>query len=147
MLGTKEMSQIETNECRNWKASTLKRHAHSADHKQSVVAKVMTWSFSISNVFNEKRKRHAATLCALNFKYPNLPMSEWSLTNEIRRVSTFVSIRNPFTLLIDLNQFIDNKWLLNALHHLKISRVFYNYITKKTCMITDARSTPLHFPA
>ena len=21
------------NECRNWKASTLKRHAHSADHK------------------------------------------------------------------------------------------------------------------
>ena len=76
MLDTKEMSQIETTECRNWKASTLKRPAHSADHKQSVVAKVMTWSFSISNVFNEKRKSHAATLCALNFKYPNLPMSE-----------------------------------------------------------------------
>jgi len=27
------------NECRNWKASTLKRHAHSADHKQFVVAR------------------------------------------------------------------------------------------------------------
>ena len=53
------------------------------------------------------------------------------LSNQIRRVSTFVSIRNPFTLLIDLNQYIDNKWLLNSLHHLKISRVFYNDITKK----------------
>jgi len=30
------------NECRIWKASTLKRHAHSADYKQSVVAKAMT---------------------------------------------------------------------------------------------------------
>ena len=62
------------NECRRWKASTLKRH--SADHKQSVVAKVMTWSFSVSNVFNEKRKSHAVIFRALNFKYPNLPMSE-----------------------------------------------------------------------
>ena len=67
-------------------------HAHSADHIQSVVAKAMTWSFSVSNVFNEKRKSHAAILCALNFKYPNLPMSE------VQRVSTFVSIRNPLTL-------------------------------------------------
>ena len=63
------------NECRNWKASTLNRHAHFADHKQSVVAKAMTWSFSVSIVFNEKRKSHAAILCALNFKYRNVPMS------------------------------------------------------------------------
>ena len=55
-------------------------HAHSADHKQSVVAKAMTLSFSVSNVFNEKRKSHAVIICALNFKYPNLPMSEVQLT-------------------------------------------------------------------
>jgi len=30
---------VTGNECRNWKANTLKRHAHSADHKQSVVAR------------------------------------------------------------------------------------------------------------
>ena len=124
---------------------TFKRHAHSADHKQSVVAKAMTWSFWVSNVFNEKRKSHAAILCALIFKYPNLPMYEVQLTKSA--LSTFVSIRNPFTLLIYLNQFIDNKWLLNSLHHFKISRVFYNDITKKTCMIPDARPKPLHFPA
>ena len=40
------------NECRNWKASMLKRHTHSADHKWAVVAKAMTWSYSVSNVFN-----------------------------------------------------------------------------------------------
>ena len=51
------------NECSNWKASTLKRRAHSADHKQSVVAKAMTWSFSVSTVFNEKRKACSHTLC------------------------------------------------------------------------------------
>ena len=137
----KKSNVMTGNECRNWKASMLKRHTHSADHKQSVVAKAMTWSFSVSNVFNEKRKSHAAILCALNFKYPNLPMSE------VQRVSTFVSIRNPLTLWIDLNQFIDNKWFLNSHHHVKISRVFYNDIIKKTCMIPDARSKPLHFPA
>ena len=68
----------------------------------------MTWSLSVTNVFNEKTKSHAAILCALNFKYRNLPMSEVQLT-KFRRVSTFVSIHNPFTLLIDLNQFIDIK--------------------------------------
>jgi len=49
------------------------------DHKQSVIAKAMTLSFSVSNVFNEKRKSHAALLCAMNFKNPNLPMSEVQL--------------------------------------------------------------------
>ena len=136
----KKSNVMTGNICRNWKARTLKRHAHSADHKQSVVAKAMPLSFSVSNVFNEKRKSHSAILCALNFKYPNLPMSEVQLTKS-------VSIRNPLTLLIDLNQIIDNKWLLNSLHHLKISWVFYNDITKKTCMIPDARSKHLHFPS
>ena len=89
MLDTKEMSQIETTECRNWKASTLKRHAHSADHKQSVVAKAMTWSFSISNVFHEKRKSQAALPCELNFKYPNLPMSEVQLTKSATCLRSF----------------------------------------------------------
>ena len=68
----------------------------------------MSRSLSVTNVFNDNTKSHAAILCALNFRYPNLPMSEVQLTKSCR-VSTFVSIRNPFTLLIDLNQFIDNK--------------------------------------
>ena len=83
------------NESRNWKASTLKRHAHSADHKQSVVAKDMTWSFSVSNVFNEKRKSHAVILCARNFKYPNLPMSEVQLTKSVARLRSF-----PYVILL-----------------------------------------------
>ena len=95
MLDTKEMSQIETNECRNWKASTLKRLAHSADQKQSVVAKVMTCSFSISNVFNEKSKCHAAILCALNFKYRNLPMPEVQLTKSAAGLRSF-----PYVILL-----------------------------------------------
>jgi len=35
----KKVNVMTGNECRNWKANTLKRHAHSADHKQSVVAR------------------------------------------------------------------------------------------------------------
>jgi len=35
------------NECRNWKASTLKRHTHSADNKQSVITESKTGSFSV----------------------------------------------------------------------------------------------------
>ena len=61
-------------------------------------------------------------------------------------VSTFVAIRNTFTLLIRVKLFVHNKWLLNTLHHLKISLVYYNDITKKTCLIPDARSRPLIFP-
>ena len=83
------------NKSRNWKASTLKRHAHSADHKQSDVAKAMTWSFSVSNVFNEKRKSHAAILSALNFKYPNLPMSKAQLTKSGACLRLF-----PYVILI-----------------------------------------------
>ena len=30
------------NECINWKASTLKTHAHSADNKQSVITEAKT---------------------------------------------------------------------------------------------------------
>ena len=134
----KKSNIMTGNECRNWKASTLKGHAHSADDKQSVVAKAVTWSFSVSNVFNETSSH---TLCT-ELQIPKLT-NVWGSTNEIRRLYTFVSIRNPFTLLIYLNQFIDNKWLLNSLHHLKISRVFYNDITKKTCMIPYAQSTIL----
>ena len=52
------------------------KHKKSNVKTGKVVAKAMTWSFSVSNVFNEKRKSHAAILCALDFKYPNLPMSE-----------------------------------------------------------------------
>jgi len=83
------------NESRNWKASTLNRHAQSADHKQPVVAKAKTWSFSVSNVFNEKRKSHAAILCALNFKYPNLLMSEVQLTKSAACLRLF-----PYVILL-----------------------------------------------
>ena len=135
----KKSNIMTGNECRNWKASTLKGHAHSADDKQSVVAKAVTWSFSVSNVFNETSSH---TLCT-ELQIPKLT-NVWGSTNEIRRLYTFVSIRNPFTLLIYLNQFIDNKWLLNSLHHLKISRVFYNDITKNMhdslCSINDFRA-------
>jgi len=109
------------NECRNWKASTLKRHAHSADHKQSVVAKAMPWSFQFQMSLMRKER------VMQPYFVPKLT-NVWSSTN-------------------DIHHFIDNKWLLNSLHHLKNSRVFYNDITKKTCMISDARSKPLHFPA
>ena len=85
----KKSNVMTGNECRNRKASTLKRHAHSADHKQSVVAKAMTWPFSVSHVFNEKRKSHAAILCALSFKYQNLPMSEVQLTKSTACLRSF----------------------------------------------------------
>jgi len=100
--------------------------------------------FSFKCVSWEKKESCSHTLCT-ELQIPKLT-NVWSWTNEIHRVSTFVSIRNPFTLLINLNQFIDNTWLLNSLHHLKISRIFYNDIIKKTCMIPYARSKPLHFP-
>ena len=70
-------------------------HTHSADHIQSVVAKAMTWSFSVSNVFNEKRKSHAAIICALNFKYLNLPMSEVQLTKSASYLRSF-----PYVILL-----------------------------------------------
>ena len=41
----KKSNVMTGNECRNWKASALKRHVHSADYKQSVVAEAMTGSF------------------------------------------------------------------------------------------------------
>jgi len=65
------------------------------DHKQTVVAKAMIWSFSVSNVFNEKRKSHAAIFCALNFKYLNLPMSEVQLTKSAARLRLF-----PYVILL-----------------------------------------------
>jgi len=40
---------MNVNECRNWKASTLKTHAHSADNKQSVITETNIGSFSVSN--------------------------------------------------------------------------------------------------
>ena len=125
----------------NWKASTLKRLAHSADHKVCCCKGCDFVLFSFNCVWWDKKESCSHTLCT-ELQIPKLT-NVWSSTNEIRRMSTFVSIRNPFTLLIDLSQFIDNKWLLNSLHH---SQVLYNDITKKTCMIPDARSKPLHFP-
>ena len=85
----KKSNIMTGNECRNWKASTLKRRTHSADHKQSVVAKAMIWSFSVLSVFNEKTKSHAAILCALNIKYSNLPMSEVQLTKSAACLRSF----------------------------------------------------------
>ena len=55
----------------------------------------MTWSLSVSNVFNEKTKSHAAMLCALNFKYRNLPMSEVQLTKSAARLRSF-----PYIILL-----------------------------------------------
>jgi len=49
----------------------------------------MTWSLSVLSVFNEKTKSYAAILCALNFKYRNLPMSEVQLTKSA------ACLRNP----------------------------------------------------
>ena len=51
----KKSNVMTGNECRNWKASMLKTHAHSADNKRSVLTEAETGSFSVSNVFNEKR--------------------------------------------------------------------------------------------
>ena len=48
----KKSNVMNVNECRNWKASTLKTHAHSADNKQSVITETNIGSFSVSN---EKR--------------------------------------------------------------------------------------------
>jgi len=38
----KKSNVMTGSECSNWKASALKKRAHSADHKQSVVAKATT---------------------------------------------------------------------------------------------------------
>ena len=65
------------------------KHKKSNVKTGKVVAKAMTWSFSVSNVFNEKRKSHVAILCALNFKYPNLPMSEVQLTKSATCLRSF----------------------------------------------------------
>ena len=139
----KKSNIMTGNECRNWKASTLKRHTHSADH--SLLLQRL-WLGPFQFLVCLMRKQRVMQPYFVHWTSNTQLTNVWSSTNEIRRVSTFVSIRYPFTLLIDLNQFIDNKWLLNSLH-LKISRVFYNDITKKTCMVPDARSKPLHFPA
>ena len=92
-----------------------------------------------------RKKSHIAILCALNFKYPNLPMSQVQLTKSTARLCSFINIRNPLALLINLKQLIIKKWLLDSLQRFKISQVCYNDITKKTCSIPDARSKPLHF--
>jgi len=55
----------------------------------------------------------------------------WSSANTIRSVVTFVSIRYLVTLLINLKQFIHNKWLMDSL----ISSVYCNDSTKYTCLI------------
>ena len=52
----------------------------------------MTWSFSVSNVFNERRKSHVAIICALNFKYPNLPMTEVQLAKSASYLRSFPDI-------------------------------------------------------
>jgi len=44
------------NECRNWKASTLKRHAHSADHKQSVLQRVWVGPFQFQMCLMRKER-------------------------------------------------------------------------------------------
>ena len=43
------------NECRNLRASTIKRHAHSADHKQYFVG--MTGPFSVFKVCLMRKER------------------------------------------------------------------------------------------
>ena len=75
---------MTSNECKNWKAGTLKRHVHSADHKWAVVAKVLTLSFSVSNVFKYKRNSHA-----------NLPMSEVQSTKSAACLRSF-----PYVILL-----------------------------------------------
>ena len=52
-LKHKKTNVMTGSECRNWKTSTLTRHADSTDHKQSVVAEAMTGSLQ-KTVFNEK---------------------------------------------------------------------------------------------
>ena len=93
--------------------------------------------------FQMKKESHSHTLC-IELQIPKLT-NVWSSTNKIHCMSTFVYIRNPFALLINLKQFIIKKWLLDSLYHLKISQVCHNDITKKACSIPDARSKPIQF--
>ena len=137
-IRTQKTHEKQCNEYRNWKASTLKTFTFCWPQTVLLFQRLWFGPFQFQ-------------MCLIRKERDMQPyFVHWTngcLSKEIRRVSTFVSIRNPFTLLKDLNQYIDNKWLLNSLHHLKISRILYNDITKKTCMIPDARSKPLHFPA
>ena len=95
--------------------------------------------------FQMRKESHSHTLC-IELQIPKLTDVS-SSTNKIHCVSTFVYIRNPFALLINLKQFIIKKQLLDSLHHLNNQRVCYNDITKKTCSIPDALSKPLkNFP-
>ena len=67
----KKSNVMTGNECRNWKASMLKTHAHSADNKQSAITEAKPGSFSVSNVLNEKKESHSHTLC-IELQIPKL---------------------------------------------------------------------------
>jgi len=68
------------NECINWKASTLKTHAHSAHNKQSVITEAKT-PLQFQMCLMRKKESHGHTLC-IKLPIPKLT-DVWSSTNKI----------------------------------------------------------------
>ena len=74
-----------------------------------------------------------------------LVYSKWLEIAHMRIHADFRGRKSSFPYVILLLSFIHKIWLLYTLHHLKILLVYYNDIPKKTRLIPDARSKPLHF--